>query len=258
MEFGCCGTAEKYIQIANDGYDYLEALGWQVFGMDPYDFKAFVDLTKRTGLPVRRISSYCAASPVIVGDRFDPVAVRAYARAISVRADMLGVEHLGIGSPKARILPEGYDKEKADDQCREFLRITAEEAGYYGIGVLLEAVHPGYCNYLNGSAECYAMIKELGLPNLHMVLDLYNMKRNGESWDDIPKYMDEIRHMHISTDLGGTSRGVYFESDEAEVIETMRALNKAGWDGTVSVEPEPSRLAEGDTKRSLELLKKYI
>ena len=258
MEFGCCATVEKYTQIANDGYDYMEALGWQIFEIDPFDFKDFVALTKRTGLPVKRVSSYCAASPAIVGDRFDPAYVKAYARALCIRADMLGVEYLGIGSPKARQLPDGYDKAKADDQCREFLRITAREAEYYGMGILLEAVHPGYCNYLNGTAECYAMVKELAIPNLHMVLDLYNMKRSGESWDDIGKYMDEIRHVHISTDLGGTSRGLYSASDEAEVIKTLAAIKKAGWDGTVSIEPEPSRLIEGDTRISLKLLRNYI
>ena len=64
--------------------------------------------------------------------------------------------------------------------------------------------------------------------------------------------------MHVSTDLGGLSRGVYLASAEAEVAETMAAIKKAGWDGCVSIEPEPTRLDEGDTKTALELIRKYI
>ncbi|MBR3296835.1 MAG: sugar phosphate isomerase/epimerase [Firmicutes bacterium] len=258
MLIGCCGPVEKYRQIANDGYDYFEALGWQIFDLGLEDFMDFVALTEEVGLPVRRISSYCGASPAIVGPRFDAAAVKAYARAMCVRAQMLGVEQIGIGSPKARQLPEGFDKAEADAQCEQFLTITANEAADYGIGIMLEGVHPGYCNYLNDTAECYAMVKRLGLPNLHLILDLYNMKRNGESWDDIRKYLDENRSMHVSTDLGGLSRGVYLASDEAEVAETMAAIKKAGWDGCVSIEPEPTRLGEGDTKTALELIRKYI
>ncbi len=256
MLIGCCGPVEKYQQIANDGYDYFEALGWQIFDLGLDDFMDFVALTEKTGLPVKRISSYCGASPAIIGPRFDASAVKAYARAMCVRAQMLGVEQIGIGSPKARQLPEAFSKETADKQCAEFLSITASEAADYGIGVMLEGVHPGYCNYLNDTAECYEMVKRIGLPNLHLILDLYNMKRNGESWDDIPKYADELRSMHISTDLGGLSRGVYLASDEAEVKETMEAIKKSGYDGCVSIEPEPTRV--DDTKTALELIRKYI
>ena len=149
MLIGCCGPVEKYRQIANDGYDYFEALGWQIFDLGLEDFMDFVAQTEEVGLPVRRISSYCGASPAIVGPRFDAAAVKAYARAMCVRAQMLGVEQIGIGSPKARQLPEGFDKAEADAQCEQFLTITANEAADYGIGIMLEGVHPGYCNYLN-------------------------------------------------------------------------------------------------------------
>ena len=50
MLIGCCGPVEKYQQIANDGYDYFEALGWQIFDLGLADFMDFVDLTERTGL----------------------------------------------------------------------------------------------------------------------------------------------------------------------------------------------------------------
>lgn len=258
MLIGCCGPVEKYRQIANDGYDYFEALGWQLFELGLDDFMDFVALTEKTGLPVKRISSYCGASPAIIGPRFDPSAVRAYARAMCVRAQMLGIEQIGIGSPGARQLPEGFSRALADQQCEEFLTVTAGEADDYGIGIMLEAVHPGYCNYLNDTGECYDMVKRIALPNLHIILDLYNMRRNGESWDDIPKYKDEIRSIHISTDLGGTSRGVYLACDEAEIRETMAALANAGYDGCVSIEPEPSRLGEGDTRTALKLIRKYM
>ena len=256
MEIGCCAPIEKYQAVSDAGFDFAELLGYLLSDYDFTLFKRFVQITNMVCLPVIRISSYCSGQPKIVGDGFDPKAIRTYARGMAIKAEMLGVEYLGIGSPKARILPEGYDASLADEQCLEFLDITCAEARECGVGVLLEAVHPGYCNYLNDTAKAVELIERAGKDNLHLVLDLYNMKRNGESWDDIKKYVPYIRHMHISTDLGGTSRGVYLPADEAELRETVRAIKASGYKGTVSMEPEPSRTDPEELRGALKMMRR--
>ena len=60
--------------------------------------------------------------------------VKTLLRRLCEKGAVLGIRSLGIGSPGARRLPAGYDRARADDQCREFLTVTASVAAEYGIG----------------------------------------------------------------------------------------------------------------------------
>ena len=255
MEIGCCAPMEKYQAVSDAGYDYIELPGFQLAAYDFTLFKNFVQITNMVYLPVTRINSYCGSEPKIIGEGFDPKSIKDYARGLMIKAEMLGVERVGIGSPKARQLPEGFDLALADEQCLEFLDITCREARDCGVEVLLEAVHPGYCNYINSTAKAVEMIERANIKNLNLILDLYNMKRSGEDWADIPKYLPFIKHMHISTDLGGLDRGLYSESDRAELTETIKAIKDSGYKGTVSIEPSPDRIDLGSLTASLKLMR---
>ena len=258
FEIGCCSPIEYYELIADSGFDYIDILGWQLFSLTRQELSNFLALTKRIGLPCTRISGYCRKSPAIVGENYDPVETREYARVLCGRAAILGVEYIGIGSPLARVLPDNYSKSIADEQCAEFLAATAEEAGKYGIQILFEAIHPGFCNYLNSTAECYSLIKQLSIPNLHLVLDLYHMKRNGESIYDIGKYLDEIRYIHISTDLGGTKRGLYTAQDVSEAEETCSVIKRSGYTGCISFEPDTQMIVKQNLKEALGLARFHL
>lgn len=255
MEIGCCVPMEKYQAAADAGFDFVELPGWQLAAYDFTMFKQFVQVTNMVYLPVTRINSYCSGQPKIVGDGFDPAEIRNYARGLFIKAEMLGVECVGIGAPNARKLPEGYDMALADEQCLEFLDITCREARDCGVDVLLEAIHPGFCNYLNDTAKAVELIERSGISNLHLVLDLYHMKRSGESWDHIAEYVPYMKHLHISTDLGGTSRGIYLEEDREELRETLSAIQKSGYKGTVSLEPEASRTDPKELTATLKMMR---
>ncbi len=258
MMIGCCAPAEKVKQVAADGYDYIELPGFQLAAMSEAEIDALAAELAAAGLPALRLNSYCSGSPAICGPAFDAAAAKEYAERLSRYAHKLGIKTLGVGAPAARRLPEGFDRTLARSQCEEFLRVTCAAAAPYGIDVLLEALQPGCCNFVNDTAEAFDIAEKLALPNLFLVLDLYHMKNNGESWNDVPRYISLTRHAHISTTLEGNSRGLYGAGSEEECRDAFAALKAAGYTGTVSIEPDPSALTPEATAECLALMRSCV
>ena len=256
MRLGCCVPIEKYELTAAVGYDYAELPAWQVQALDEAALRALLEKKAALGLPVLRLNAYCPGTPVIAGPGADDVCTRDYARVLMRKAAALGVETIGIGAPKARILPEGYDRALADSQCERFLRVTAEEAAPYGITLLIESVQKGMCNYLNTMADARAMMRRLALPGVRLMADLYHMETQGEDWRELGDYLADIRQVHVSTVGQGLARGLYGAGDEAACGAAFRAIRASGYSGTVSIEPDAAELNEQTMKTALDLTRR--
>lgn len=255
MRIGCCVPVEGYEWAVEAGYDYVELPAWQVRSLDREQMDALLAKKAAAGVPILRLNAYSTGIPAIAGPQADDAATRAYARALMRRAAALGVETVGIGAPAARRLPQDYDRHLADRQCERFLRITAAEAAPYGIEILLEAVRSGMCNYMNDLNEAAAMVKRVALPQVRLMADLYHMEAQGEDWASIRDWLADIRHVHVSTAGEGMTRGLYGAEDGPACLRAFRAMKAAGYNGTVSIEPDVAQLNENAMKVALALMR---
>ena len=256
MRIGCCVPAAYYAQAVKDGLDYVELPAWEIASMPEASLRELSGRIAASGVPCARLNAYCTGTPAIVGPAFEPEAVRSYAERLFPRAAALGVHCVGVGAPPARLLPEGYDVALADHQCREFLRITAEVAFAYGIDVLLEALQSGVCNYINHTEQALEMVQALAMENVALVVDLYHMETQGESWTTLRRYIPRTRHMHVSTVGPGLRRGLYRPGDEAICARAFTAIAESGYTGTVSMEPDPQELTPGSVQTALEMIRR--
>lgn len=255
MQLGCCVPIDKYGLTAATGYDYAELPAWQVQSLDEAALNALLEKKAALGLPIPRLNAYCPGMPAIVGPRVDDAATHAYARVLMRNAAALGVETIGVGAPKARALPEDYDRELADSQCARFLRITAEEASPYGITLLVEPIQKGICSYINTLDEAAAMMRRVDLPRVRLMADLYHMETQGEDSSALRSYLADICHVHVSTVGQGLSRGLYGVGDENVCQRAFRAIHAAGYSGSVSIEPDATELSEHTMKTALDLMR---
>ena len=256
MRIGCCVPAAYYAQAVKDGLDYVELPAWEIASMPEASLRELSGRIAASGVPCARLNAYCTGTPAIVGPAFEPEAVRSYAERLFPRAAALGVHCVGVGAPPARLLPEGYDVALADHQCREFLRITAEVAFAHGIDVLLEALQSGVCNYMNRTEQALEMVQDLAMENVALVVDLYHMETQGESWDTLARYVPWTRHMHVSTVGPGLHRGLYRPGGEDACRRVCSAILQSGYDGTVSMEPDPPELTPGAAKAALAMMRR--
>ena len=88
MKFGCCTKAENYRALAACGYDFIELSGHEVRYMEQAQWQELVQEIHRTGVPCIGFNDYCHQQPAIVGEGFDPEAVREF-----------GFPYLVVGDP---------------------------------------------------------------------------------------------------------------------------------------------------------------
>ena len=259
MKLGCCAPIEQYEELYKLGYDFIELSGQEVAGLTEVDVLQIADKIQTCDLPCEGFNAYCGENVPMVGPGYSMTKSKEYAFDVCRKGNLLGVRKIGIGSPRARILPEGYDLEKADKQMREFLTITAEEADKFGITVLYEALNPLICDYGKSTIHALEIVKELNLKNLFLVLDFHHMVMAEESVDKLEYVMPWVKHLHING-IGDDKRKHFIEKKDADFCR--RALGSAyacGYRGTVSIEALYSADSfSEDAGRSLLLLREIL
>lgn len=234
------------------GFDYVEFMGKYLIAMSPGEFHETMKEAEHLELYCLGINGYCPKEIVIAGPGFDPKLTRKYARCVAERARLLGTRFVGIGSPNSRTLPQGYPGRKAVEELKDFLRITAEEFGRFGITVCLEALAPCYCNFINSVDEAVKITREIGWESIKTVLDFYNMEYVGEADREIKEILDSVAHVHTSDDDGGPLIRSFLKKEKREIHQKrIRELYESGYNGAVTIEVD----VPADRKRSEESLK---
>lgn len=258
MEIGCCVIAEDVERLSECGFDFVELPGKELSRMDPGHITALRRRLDKYKLSCKCLNAYCPKDIIIAGPGQNLGEVKAYARKLAAYASELSVRHVGIGAPRSRNLPEGYDKKLASRQLQEFLQYTADEFAVYDIYVSLEAVGACYCNYINHLEEAAYILETVKHPFLRMVVDFYNMEQSGEADIDLEPYIPFIAHVHISDDDGGADRRGFLKPEKyACHAKRLTGLRVAGYNGTVSLEvdcpPDPQL-----SIRSCDFLKRIL
>lgn len=247
MLIGCTSSMGEYKLLAGAGYDYAELPCRAVAALDDKAFSVLRRDVEETGLPVSGMNAYCPPEVVIAGPGFQLETARKYAGTAALRAEALGCRLVGVGSPKSRILPEGYDRRKALGQLHDFLRATADIFGYRGVTVCFEALAPCFCNFVNRTDEAAGVVERAGHPFLGLVVDFYNMEQSGEGDLDLAPYLHLIRHAHISDGETDPTKRCYLRKERYPVhAARIASFARAGYEGTLTVEideplsPEPA------------------
>ena len=143
----------------------------------------------------------------------------------------------------------------ADKQCSEFLTITAKEAEKYGMQVLFESLNTDICNYMVHTKDALELVKKLNLPNLFIVLDFHHMLLMDEDVEDIAYVMPYVKHLHTNHVGADRSKQFLVEEETDLYRKELNAAKKCGYDGTFSVEADPSPDFETDAGRSIKIFR---
>lgn len=248
MQFGCCITnTEDVARVRDAGFDYFEFSAAALAAMSEDEFEALLLAAGQAQLPCLGLNSFSSGTPALIGPAFSLEELGDYLLPLCARAGRLGVKTLGIGAPKARILPEDYPRAVANTQMREFLVLAALIAEHRGIRLVLEALHDKCCNYLNTVEEAFIYLQAARLDDVGLVLDFYHMQVMGEGLDRVALAAPRLLHTHVSSCGPNLERGFPLMDELDHYRETMAALRAAGYEGTLSIEPnsfDPEQAAE--------------
>lgn len=158
---------------------------------------------------------------------------RAYLNRMLPVLSRFGVETVVFGSGSFRRMPEEVPQEKRHQLVCDFLTMLEGIARNNGLTVALEPLNRSETNMLVTTEEAVGYIRELDLPNLKLLVDLYHFWREGEPMERVRAYGGYIRHIHIAEP---TQRDFLRGSDEYDYTPFFEALRAIGYDGAVVFE----------------------
>lgn len=253
MQYGWATTMDNYALLEQCGYDYIELGGMAVAAMNKEQLQQACSTLAAGGAKCRNINSYCGPDVVVAGPGFDLTHAREYAKMLMERAQMLGASMVGVGAPKSRTLPEGYDRELALRQAVEFFQATGEVAQEHGITVLVEPVCSLECNFMTTTAQGVEMVQRVGRDNVRMVYDIYHAYAEGEDVAPIAQAGPYLCHVHIC-DKVGKERHYLREENLPLYRKYLDAIRQTGYDQVVSIEAFVGDV-QVEAKKSLSILR---
>ncbi|RYD36777.1 MAG: sugar phosphate isomerase/epimerase [Verrucomicrobiaceae bacterium] len=148
------------------------------------------------------------------------------------RLKKAGGKFIVFGSAGARKLPDGWPREKADEQFVSLLKAMGPLAEKHGVKVTIEQLRREECNYINTISRGAELIRAAGHPNIRLLADLYHMASVGDTPDDLKAAMDVVVHMEIAEKEGRTVPGV--SGDDFRPF--FRVLRETKYQGAMSIE----------------------
>ena len=233
MKIGVCSPIDRVDHLENLGYDQLEL---SIGGISELNDEELVALKQR--LADRKIkveSANCMLHGSLPQAYQDPGLEKtaAYLAMVMPRLKYLGITTAVFGSGFQRRMPEDMPQEQRHQIIRDLLIVMEREARKNGITIAIEPLNKKETNMLLTTQEAMEYIRELNLPNLRLLVDLYHFYCEGESLDRIREYGAYIKHIHI---VEPTCRTFMRPGDAYDYKAFLQALRDVAYDGALMFE----------------------
>ncbi len=235
MKLGCCAALDEYPLVAKAGFDYIELKGIEISAWSEKQLAGAVRRMEKGPIRCEAVNGYCNAGTPLVGPHFDPAAVQRYARLLARRARQMGATRIGVGAPKARCIPPGFDRALAERQFIMAMRLAAEETAREGLRLLLEPLSEPCCNFLCNTGEAEDAVKRVGRPLFGLMVDFWHAHQMKEPLDGLAAYLRQAGYIHYSGP-GRAARSYPLPGEEPVLRGWCRALLRSGYCGDISLE----------------------
>lgn len=276
MKIGCCISYSTTVPVTGDtasqvhetrvdslrrtlvhlreaGYDYAEfGVGMVDETVPDEEYEAVLSAVRDAGIPVMAFNAFIPGRLKITGPDVDFDALKRYVAKAMERIFGIGGKIVVFGSGAARRVPEGWPMETAMDQVKRFVEMAGNEASARGIVIAIEHLRRGETNILNSLASATQLAREMGNPSVRVLVDLFHLDQENESFSSIAEAGKLLVHAHIAD----TGR-LYPGSGQADLAGFIKALRDVGYDGGISVECRWGDFAT-ESKKAAQVLRKLI
>jgi sugar phosphate isomerase/epimerase len=233
-KIGVCTSLNSAELLQQSGADYIEAgVRWFLVPDKPdADFAENLKAAQACKLPIRTANGFLPGSLKCVGPNADHEAMLAYAQTAFERARQVGIEIIVFGSSGARGIPDGFDRDQAEQQFIDLLKKMGPLAQAQGVTVVIEPLNRKECNFINTVPEGARIVRAVNHPNIQLLADIYHMLRMDEPPQHIRDAGRLIRHVHIAEKQDRTPPGVHGD----DFTGYFQALAEIGYTGRISIE----------------------
>ncbi len=208
------------------GYEYVEIYDWRQ--LDLASARKALDGAGVTML------SMCTTEFRLT----DPACRESWVRGIKDSCEAARV--LGVRRLITQVGPDtGAEREGQHRSVVDGLKAGAPILEEAGVTVMIEPLnvkvdHPGY--YLTSSAEAFAIVREVGSPNVKVVFDIYHQQiSEGNIIPNITENLAYIAHLHAAGHPGRHE----LQFGENDYRNIFAAVDRAGYTGACGLEYSP-------------------
>jgi sugar phosphate isomerase/epimerase len=201
IQIGVCGAIDGFAQADAVGFDYFEP---SVAALSVLSDQAFADVRKQV-LASRIRCDSCnnfIRSLKVVGTGVEADALKMYMDRMLDRCRELGAQIVVWGSASSRNVPEGYSRETAWQQIKEFLQYAGDLARSKGIVIAIEPLRRPDSNIINTGAEGLRLVQEVNHPNVKTMIDYYHLRSEKEDPKILVEAAGQIAHIHFANPEG--------------------------------------------------------
>ncbi len=232
MRFGVCASIHDANSIAEAGYDYIElsVAADLIPEVDDEDWADQRNKITSMRLVPEAFNSFVRTGK-IVGPEIDTEWLRRYVDTALRRAAEVGGKVIVLGSGGARNVPDGFPRETAMLQFRDFLGYCAEASDNTGVIVAIEPLRSAETNLIHLVREATELVRHMRRNGVQVLADSYHMAAEGEDLGALLSATGHLSHVHVSE----ASRGAP-GTGEYDFAAFFHALAQAGYDGRCSIE----------------------
>jgi len=227
------------------GFDYIEPAAADIAAMSDDQFKQYADTVLASPLRCHAFNSFIRRPDLkVVGEQVPTAALKEYVEMALPRCKRLGADVVVWGSAGSRNVPEGFPRERANDQIAEFLGMAGDIARKNRLTLAIEPLRHQESNILNTGAEALAMVRKVKHPNVRMIIDYYHMREANEDSQILEIARNEIVHIHFANPHGRLWPHDLSEDDH--YADFFQRLKKIGYSGGISIEGKGSFDQDGE------------
>jgi sugar phosphate isomerase/epimerase len=253
--FGEVEPLRDVATLAACGYDYIEPGLAKTLALPDPDRQEQLRRMAGTGIRVETMNWFLPGADIkLTGPAVDRPRVHAFLERSLALAEQLGAKVIVFGSPGARSFPEGFPRERAWAQLKEFLRTAGGiiDAHRYGMVIGIEPLRKPESNIVNTVAEAARLAREVNHAKVGIIVDFYHLAFENEDPDAILEAKELIVHLQIADP---SARGFpRQEGGETRYRRFFDNLLKIGYKGRLSIEANSSDVA-ADCGPALKFLK---
>lgn len=233
MVTGCCCGIEQIEKLERLGiYEIELSAGW-IYQLDELEFQNLKKVLNNTKVKAHVCNCLMASANTSLFKDEQLKETKCYLNKLIPRLSEIGVKYIVFGSGNYRFVPENISEITKKEKICAFLILLSSTSKKYGITVVIEPLNQKETNVFLTSVETMEYINYLKIDNIKLLIDLYHFDLENEDFNNIIKFKDYIKHVHIARPV---ERCCPKLNDGYDYNKFLNALQIAEYNGIVSIE----------------------
>ena len=247
VKVGVC--TRDYPNATKYGFDYIEPSAADIAAMSDEDFNQFAGGVLASPIRCEAFNGLIRRRDLkVVGNDVPTDALHSYLDGCLARCRRLGASVVAWGSAASRTVPEGFPRDRAQQQIADFLRMAGDVGRQHEVIVAIEPLRHQECNILNTGAEALEMVRRVKHPNVRMIIDYFHLREENEDPRILEIGQREIVHFHFANPHGRLWPHDLSEDDH--YVAFFDYFKKINFSGGISVEGKGSFESDGAASRA--------